>query len=229
MIYLFFDFLFFIIQEEGIYKAETILFNHLGKLIDENTLQLGDIKPFSILSNAEVNNLDKMEGYGLPKIYNAIPLFQALDLCFYILYGDLDKGEKLVFINELLACLQEKTDGTMVLTPQQKDLFILLGEKLPQSDTLIQEYNPEIRIEAVTKAFELVLSLISMQFGYGSKKYTFENGKITMATESMRADAITFQNVPILLKWYLMEKYNLSEKEVKEYLQEEKEDDMTED
>ena len=32
-------------------------------------------------------------------------------------------------------------------------------------------------------SFELVLSLLSMQFGFGTKKYTFENGKITTATE----------------------------------------------
>lgn len=219
-----------------------------------------------------------------PKVYNSIPFFKAVDLCFNILYGDLDKGEKLVFLNELLACLQTKTDGTQVLTAQQKDLFILLGEKLPQQDTLIKEYNPEIRVEQITKAFELVLSLLSMQFGYGTKKYTFENGQIKTATEyiggkqdamhelnkqrkqasdyiediihaamwfsnqfsgtaynvkevlsiefddsyvedkqtkleAMRADALSFMDVPILKVWYLMEKYNIPEDEAKKYLQ----------
>ena len=170
----------------------------------------------------------------------------------------------------------------------------MLGEKLPQQDILIKEYNPEIRVEQITKAFELVLSLISMQFGYGTKKYTFENGKITTATEyigtkqdsmqelnkqrkqaenyikdiihaamwfskqfhgtsynveeelsiefddsyiedkpakleSMRADALSFGEVPILKVWYLMEKYNLSEEDAKKYIDytEEPVDDMT--
>ena len=48
---------------------------------------------------------------------------------------------------------------------------------------MIQEYNPEIRVEQITKAFELALSLLSMSFGYGTKKYSFENGQITTATE----------------------------------------------
>lgn len=108
-----------------------------------------------------------------------IPMFKAVDLCYNILYGDLDKGQKLVFINELLACIQRDEDGNPYLTPQQKEIFILLGMdgegKLPEEKTLVQEYNPEIRVEQITKAFELVLSLLSMQFGYGSKKYTFEN------------------------------------------------------
>lgn len=271
--------------ENDKYKSETVIFDKDGKIIEETTLQLGEVKPFAILTNAEVNNLDNMEGYGIPKIYNAIPFLKALDLCYNILYGDLDKGEKIVFLNEMLAEVKKGEDGNYKLTPQQKDLFVLLGDKLPGEKTLIQEYNPEIRVEDVTKAFELVLSLLSMSFGYGSKKYTFENGKITTATEyigskqdsmqelnkqranakdyiadiihaamwfsnqfhntsfnveeelsvefddsyivdketkleTMRADAVTFSDVKILLVWYLMERYNLSEEEARKHIAE---------
>jgi hypothetical protein len=37
--------------------------------------------------------------------------------------------------------------------------------------------------------------------------------------ESMRADALSFPEVPVLRLWYLMEKYNLSEEEAKEYVE----------
>ena len=174
--------------ENGKYKAETVIFDEKGAKVDAESsdIQLGEQKPFAIMTNAEVNNLDNMDGYGLPKVYNAIPLFKAMDLCYNILYGDIDKGQKLVFINELLACIQKDKNGKPYLTPQQKEIFILLGQdggKMPEEKTLVQEYNPEIRVEQITKAFELVLSLLSMTFGYGTKKYTFENGKITTATE----------------------------------------------
>ena len=171
--------------ENGQYQANTVVFDEFGKTIEEElaVLQLGEIKPFAIMRNAEVNNIENMEGYGLPKIYNAIPHLKALDLCYNILYGDLDKGDKLLFLNELLAEVQKKNDGSVALAPQLKDLFIFLGEKLPDEDSLIKEYNPEIRVDAITKAFELVLSLLSMSFGYGSKKYNFENGQIKTATE----------------------------------------------
>ena len=175
----------FTLNDHGRYVAETVVFNHEGEKVEEHCfeLQLGDVKPFAIMQTAEVNNLDNMEGYGLPKVYNSIPFFKAIDLCYNILYGDLDKGEKIVFINELLSCLRIDENGEASLFPQQKELFILLGEKLPEKDTLIKEYNPEIRVEQITKAFELVLSLISMYFGYGTKKYSFENGRIVTATE----------------------------------------------
>lgn len=170
----------------GQYSAETVVFNEHGEKIDNecSIVILGDVKPFSIMRVAEVNNLDDMEGYGLPKIWNTIPYFKALDLAYNILYGDLDKGDKLIFINELLACIQrDPVTNEAYLTPQQKKLFILLGEKLPDEKNLVQEYNPELRVQALTEIFELVLSLISMQFGYGTKKYSFENGQIKTATE----------------------------------------------
>ena len=170
----------------GQYSAETVVFNEHGDKIDNecSIVTLGDVKPFSIMRVAEVNNLDDMEGYGLPKIWNTIPFFKALDLAYNLLYGDLDKGDKLIFINELLACIQrDPVTNEAYLTPQQKKLFILLGEKLPDEKNLVQEYNPELRVQALTEIFELVLSLISMQFGYGTKKYSFENGQIKTATE----------------------------------------------
>lgn len=268
------------------YKAETVIFDEKGQKVDAESseIQLGDVKPFSVMMNAEVNNIDNMVGYGLPKIYNNIPFFKALDLCYNVLFSDLSKADKIVLINELLCEIRDK-DGKPTLTPQQKEIFVMLGEKLPDEKSLVQEYNPEIRVEQITKTFELVLSLISMAFGYGSKKYTFENGQIKTATEyigtkqdsmqelnkqrkqasdyiediihaamwfsnqfsgtsynvdealsiefddsyvedkqtkleSMRADAVTFQDIPWLTFMYIKTKYNLSDEEAQKYINE---------
>ena len=268
------------------YKAETVIFDEKGQKVDAESseIQLGDVKPFSVMMNAEVNNIDNMVGYGLPKIYNNIPFFKALDLCYNVLFSDLSKADKIVLINELLCEIRDK-DGKPTLTPQQKEIFVMLGERLPDEKSLVQEYNPEIRVEQITKAFELVLSLISMTFGYGSKKYTFENGQIKTATEyigtkqdsmqelnkqrkqasdyiediihaamwfsnqfsgtsynvdealsiefddsyvedkqtkleSMRADAVTFQDIPWLTFMYIKTKYNLSDEEAQKYINE---------
>lgn len=173
----------FTIAENGLYTAETHVFDAHGLEIKEQETQvvLGDVKPFAVMRNAEVNNLDDMDGYGLPKLWNAIPALKAVDLAYNVLHGDLDKAEKILLINELLCEFDE--NGRPRLTPEQKKLFVFTGEKLPEEKGLIQEYNPEIRIDQITKAFELALSLLSMMFGYGTKKYSFENGQITTATE----------------------------------------------
>lgn len=181
----------FTLDESGKYVADTYIYKD-DKEVGNTSVQLGEVKPFAIMRTAEVNNLNDMEGYGYPKLYSSIPVLKALDLAYNILYGDLSKGDKLVFLNELLSCIATDMDGNKYLSAQQKELFVLLGEKLPEQNSIIYEYNPEIRIEAVTKAFETLLSLFSMTFGYGTKKYTFENGQIKTATEYIgsRQDAM---------------------------------------
>ena len=173
----------FTIGDNGLYTAETHVFDDKGNELKEleTIVQLGDVKPFAVMRNAEVNNLDDMTGYGLPKLWNAIPVLKITDLCYNVLFSDLDKAEKIILINELLCEFDE--NGKANMTQEQKKLFVLMGEKLPDEKDLVQEYNPEIRIEQITKAFELALSLLSMTFGYGTKKYSFENGQITTATE----------------------------------------------
>ena len=173
----------FTLNDQGNYIAETHIYDQHGqeKKDMERTVQLGEVKPFAVMRVAEVNNLDDMTGYGLPKLLAAIPALKVIDLCYNVLFSDLDKAEKIILINELL-CEFDK-NGKPILTPEQKKLFVLMGEKLPKDKELVQEYNPEIRVEQVTKAFELALSLLSMSFGYGTKKYSFENGQITTATE----------------------------------------------
>lgn len=175
----------------GSYVAESYYFNEDKELKGSRvTLTLGNIKPFFIMRTAEINNLKHMEGYGYPKLYSAIPILKCLDLAFNILFTDLDKGEKMIFINELLCDF--KTDGSPVFTPEQKKMFMLLGEKLPDQNTLYKEYNPEIRMGVIKETFETCLSLLSMMFGYGTKKYTFESGQIKTATEYIgeRQDAM---------------------------------------
>lgn len=171
-------------KQNGRYNAETHIFDEYGKELEtkKRVLSLGEVKPFAVMRNAEVNNLDNMDGYGLPKLLGAIPVLKALDLAFNVLFRDLDKADKLILINELL-CQFDKDGNTITPNEQAKKLFVLLGEKLPDQKELIQEYNPSIRIEELTKTIELLLSLLSMMFGYGTKKYGFENGNITTATE----------------------------------------------
>lgn len=131
---------------DGLYQAETHIFDEFGKELEDQkmVIRLGDVKPFAVMRNAEVNNLDNMEGYGLPKLLGAIPVLKAMDLTFNVLFRDLDKADKLILINELLCRFDAKGEP---ITPneQAKQLFVMLGEKLPDQKELIQEYNPEIR------------------------------------------------------------------------------------
>lgn len=168
---------------KGLYKSETCLFDDSGKEIDYRWVILGDVKPFEVMRVAEVNNIENMDGFGLPKVWNAIPILKKLDLCNMILSSDLEKGEKFVLTNEAVVELDKKTGRPKERNPMWKKLFVFLGKKPIDGNGYIQEYVPKIRVDEITKTFELCLSLFSMMFGFGSKKYTFENGQIKTATE----------------------------------------------
>lgn len=81
-------------NKNGVYTAETHMFDDKGNEIkeQETAVILGNVKPFAVMRNAEVNNLDDMTGYGLPKLWNAVPMLKAVDLCYNVLFSDLDKA-----------------------------------------------------------------------------------------------------------------------------------------
>lgn len=174
----------FTLNENKEYDAEVVYFDERGTEKEELTerLNFGDVKPFAILRSAEENNLE-MKGYGYPKLWSAIPNLKILDLSYTMWRRDLEKSDKIVLINHKLGVRGE--DGKIKPpTKEMQKIFIQMGqEKLPQEGALYQEYNPTVRVSEVKESLELALSFLSMSFGYGTKKYTFENGRILTATE----------------------------------------------
>ena len=179
-------------KNEGKYKCDTYYFNDKGSVTDDSmSVQLGEVKPFAIMRTAESNNIENMDGYGYPKLYSAIPVLKVLDLAFNVLYSDLDKGEKITLVNEML-CEFDKDTGKPMLSNEQKKMFMIMSQKLSGDAVFVKEINPEIRIDVIDNVFETCLSLLSMSFGYGTKKYTFENHQIQTATQYIgeRQDAM---------------------------------------
>ena len=65
-----------------------------------------------------------------------------------------------------------------------KKRFVFLGDKLPQADDLIHETSPQIRIDMFRPTIEFLLSLMSLKFGYGTRKYSFDtSGVVQTATQ----------------------------------------------
>lgn len=179
-------------KNEGKYTCDTYYFDEKGRTTDESmSVQLGEVKPFAIMRTAESNNIEYMEGYGYPKLWSSIPVLKILDLAFNVLFSDLDKGEKIVLVNEML-CEFDKDTGKPMLSNEQKKMFMLMSQKLSGDAVFVKEINPEIRIDVIDNVFETCLSLLSMSFGYGTKRYTFENHQIQTATQYIgeRQDAM---------------------------------------
>ena len=170
------------LSENNLYQYETVVFNDAGTVISDSIVTLGDVKPFSIMRTAEVNSIDGMDGYGYPKVYGSIPLFLGLDAAFSAFLGDVDKSEAITFINEKLCGFDE---AGLPIPPNKsmKRRFVFLGDKLPQADTLIHTEQPDIRAEKFREVIELLLDMLSVKFGYGTKKYSFKDGGLQTATQ----------------------------------------------
>lgn len=167
------------------YRYEVVVFDDAGNKIAESIVELGEVKPFAVMRTAAVNVLDDMQGYGYPKLHGVIPILKGLDAAFTALMGDIDTAEKITIINELLCEFDEETGKPKSPSEQMKRRFVQTHEKLPSDAPLIHEITPEIRIDKFRETIELLLSLLSQQFGFGTKKYSFdkEAGTVTTATE----------------------------------------------
>ncbi len=164
------------------YQYRTVTFDGQGKALSDEAVELGEVRPFAVLHTSAVNHIPGMRGYGLPKLAETIPILLALDMVFTALYGDIDDCEKITLINELL-CGYDKEGNPVTPSEQLKRRFVILGDKLPEKNTFVHEIVPTLRVKDFTELLELLLSLLSLQFGYGMRKYRFENGQITTATE----------------------------------------------
>ncbi len=162
------------------YVCETILF---GEGAPESTVtRLGPVKPFAVMRNAEVNSIAGMQGYGYPKVYANIPLFYNLDAAFGAFFTDIEKSEAITFINEQLVDFDEGLKPVSQ-SDERKKRFVFLGEGLPDSKTLIHNEQPNVRIEQFRQSIELLLDILSMKFGFGTKRYSFRDGQVQTATE----------------------------------------------
>lgn len=186
----------FTLTDKGTYQLDTVDFD-----MEDNstrggyTAELGEVKPFAIMRCAEVNSLDNMEGYGLPKIYTVIPYLKGLDAAYTVLLTDTESAEKITIVDEKLTTV-DNSGNTSFPSDTLKNRFVKLAALPTQENGLVVEINPKIRIDECERTMEFDLSMASMQFGFGAKKYRLENGQITTATEYIgeRQDAMQALN-----------------------------------
>ena len=186
----------FTLNDNGTYHLDTVDFDtERGEITAAAAADLGEIKPFAVMRCAEVNSLDGMDGYGLPKIYTAIPYLKGLDAAYTVLLTDTESAEKITIVDEALTTIDDE-GNTGFPSDALKNRFVKLNALPSKEGGLVVEINPKIRIAECEQAIEFLLSMASLQFGFGAKKYRLEGGQITTATEYIgeRQDAMQALN-----------------------------------
>ncbi len=172
-------------DEDGNYGYSVRAWDEAGREIVERAqeVRLGQVKPFAVLRTADVNTFEGMQGFGYPKLRDVIPILAGLDAAYTALMGDIDTAEKITLINEQL-CKFDGQGSAIDPNEQMKRRFVLLGEKLPEQDELVHEITPQIRIAQFRETIDLLLGMMTRQYGFGSKKYSMDvKGELITATQ----------------------------------------------
>lgn len=155
-----------------------------------------NIPLFSLLEPKIVNNIDNNNGLGISIFANAIDQLKGVDIAYNNFVMDVYLGGKKVFYNKsLIKYNVEKyidKDGNTVtreipiypddLTRQQ--FKVLEGDLSNTNDeTLIHEYNPDLRATDNENIVNFALNLYAFKLGLGKGRYKFEGGSVVTATQ----------------------------------------------
>lgn len=139
---------------------------------------------FSICKPAIVNPVPDNHGMGCAVFYNAIDNLKGLDLAYNNFVSDIWLGQKKVFLNKSI--LAEMSGGEKVAPDEvNQQLFYYVSETIDDGTgrTLVQEHNPDLRVQANIDAVQAQLDYLSLKTGFGAKHYQFNSGSIVTATQ----------------------------------------------
>lgn len=168
---------------EGFYEISSFYLDEAGKLMNVEgsglTVHTGSPVPwFALIRKSGPNIFDYNSPFGVSIISGAEDVLRALDAAFDNFVNDFQLGRKMVFMNRSMF-------GPNDQAPQEsgESLFITVGDKLTEKTSLMQEYNPALRVSENTEGVQKALDLFSLMVGLGAHHYQFDHGTIKTATE----------------------------------------------
>jgi hypothetical protein len=179
---------------EKSYKITNRYFSEDSNVLIEKPLPEGilsevntgsDIPLFAVFSPNIVNTFPNTNGLGMSIFAHAIDNLKGVDLAFNNLCRDFKLGGKKVFYSDSL--IRVDMEGNKV-TPDDtmQQLFSVVGELPLREDgknSLMTEYNPDLRVQANKDGIQAHLDYLSFKVGFGTKHYQFNGGQIVTATQ----------------------------------------------
>lgn len=153
---------------------------------------------FNLLMPRVVNNIKENNGLGISVYANAIDQLQGVDIVYNNFMKDFYLGGKKVFYNKKLTkyytqTYTDKETGEVVvqevpiypddITKQQ---FQIVGDEVDvNAETLVHEYNPDLRETENENGLNLALNILAFKSGLGKAYYKFEQGGVVTATQAI--------------------------------------------
>src|SRR5574344_1734820 len=153
---------------------------------------------FNLLMPRVVNNIKENNGLGISIYANAIDQLQGVDMVYNNLMKDFYLGGEKVLYNKKLTkyytqTYTDKETGEVVvqevpiypddITKQQ---FQIVGDEVDvNAETLVHEYNPDLRETENENGLNLALNILAFKSGLGKAYYKFEQGGFVTATQAI--------------------------------------------
>ncbi|MDM8204278.1 hypothetical protein QUW03_07835 [Faecalicoccus acidiformans] len=179
----------FLKAEGGQYRIENHFFDitnqapkkipNLDNIVDGYLLPC---KPFVVVTpNIENNFMDVPLGMSI--YANAIDQLKGCDMAFDNLYSDIQLGKKRIFMDQ--AAIAMNKDGTEpdVKGTLEHSLYVITGNRVPNQDMFMHEYNPDLRVTDNKENIQLNLNMLSSKVGFGQHRYQFDSQSMSTATE----------------------------------------------
>lgn len=139
---------------------------------------------FSIIEPNIENDIESNNGLGISVLHGAIDALKAVDINFNNFVSDFKLGSKKVFMKKELC--EITADGKPVAPDdvnQQLFMFVEMPLDSDGSKPLLQEFNPQLRVDENVKGVQSALDYLSFKAGLGNKHYQFNAGTPVTATQ----------------------------------------------
>lgn len=173
------------VLEGGLYTIWYFTIDENGKVIGEPVVvRTGSPIPwFSVIRKAGYNRYDPAGPFGCGILDGNEDILKGLDTAFDNFITDFVLGRKMVFMNSTLF---SQDDKGRFIAPQMmgNQLFINVGDRLKSDKSMLEEYNPQLRVEENANGVQRMLDIFSFKIGLGKGFYKLdEDGMVKTATE----------------------------------------------
>lgn len=181
----------------GLFTITSLALDSDGKIVgDPVTVHTGSPVPwFAIIRKSGYNRWDSASPFGASILDGNEDVLKGLDTAFDNFIVDFMLGRKMVFMN---SSLFERDDNGGFVAPQMMgtQLFINIGDKLKGDSSMLEEYNPALRVAENAEGVQKMLDIFSFKIGLGRGYYKLdENSLVKTATEYTGSKQFLIQNV----------------------------------
>ena len=147
---------------------------------------------FQILKPNIANNIDINSPMGISIYANAIDVLRSIDMTYDCLYNELNLGRKRIFISSRALDVDKATGERLPVFDQNDVEYYVLPES-EDGKQQITDNTQNLRIDAIDKALQRQLNLLSSKVGFGQNHYKFEAGTISTATQVVSENSDEFR------------------------------------